>query len=648
MPLFNWTGNPWVDTGIAVMIARAKELKYQVTTIRDLTPDIIEQVCKSKMNCSGEEYSWLTNTNRRLNCYTMIFSSNGPLTNTSTNPTKTLDDLIKKIEQKRAQITETEKELESEKETLINTNNEKDIKKIKNKIKKLEKKIEKINIDIEKDLKKQQKRSDKQTDNRIEDKGLNEYVTIIKGLIEDIKNGTYSTGAFCEATGKFKATSVLEMSGKNIAKEWFPLAGTMSDVQTLPSASRSLRLSALSLLAVQLLPMGTAMLGGKLICFQTNDVAINNVPLFQSMVEEVYRETMQKAALTDKVETWGKDGGYNSITFLLLGRINDLIQRKSLEELPEYICLNLWRFSNTGQDPYLEIIEIPNDAIQFLWEAWRGKLKGEIERYLSDEQNFNKKESQLLQCIKEKKEYHPFYPYKVESKKTKSFIRTPASIELFDLYTVKILGYLPEALAIAKWIAGETKKIIKDKDLQTVKENLSEYYRQIKNIIIKLSEVSLSLEDYLILFPCDIYPLRPVYSKHSTSARIVWFYLNHDIKDAEHPMIGGDIAMVAHPKYPKIKTFAQDFFDYYIGKEGKERFEKRILTAFKQDQVKPYTIEDWFASLAEIKDGYSNEEWDDLCRDENGNNEVWEVLFQLRLELTNLYREKYKAWNQII
>ena len=52
--------------------------------------------------------------------------------------------------------------------------------------------------------------------------------------------------------------------------------------------------------------MGTAMLGGKLICFQTNDVAINDVPLFQSMVEEVYRETMQKAALTDKVETWGK------------------------------------------------------------------------------------------------------------------------------------------------------------------------------------------------------------------------------------------------------------------------------------------------------------------------------------------------------
>jgi len=80
MPLFNWTGNPWVDTGLAVMIARAKELKLPIKTINDLTPDIIERVCKSKINDSGKEYSWLTDINRRLNCYTMIFTKNGPLT----------------------------------------------------------------------------------------------------------------------------------------------------------------------------------------------------------------------------------------------------------------------------------------------------------------------------------------------------------------------------------------------------------------------------------------------------------------------------------------------------------------------------------------------------------------------------------------
>jgi hypothetical protein len=37
--------------------------------------------------------------------------------------------------------------------------------------------------------------------------------------------------------------------------------------------------------------------------------------------------------------------------------------------------------------------------------------------------------------------------------------------------------------------------------------------------------------------------------------------------------------------------------------------------------------------------GTRNEDWDDLCRDEQGNSVVYEVRFQLRLELANLYRQ---------
>lgn len=637
--LFTWTGNPWVDTGLAVIISRAKELKLPAKTICDLTPDIIEQVCKSAMGGSSKEYSWLVDINRKLNCYTMIFSNNGPLTNTSTNPIKTLKDLNNKINKKEREVDELQKELDADKSKLSSPITPKDKKKTESNIKKLEKKIEKIKIDLAKDFGKQQiKLNANKGMTTTEDKGVEEYIAIVKELVEDIKNGTYSTDDSCEATGIFKATSVLEKNGKNIAKEWFPLLGTMSDVQTLPSGSRAIRLSALSLLAAQFMPMGMAMLGGKLVCFQTNDIAVNDVPIFQSMVDEIYRETMQKAALSDKVETWGKNGGYNSITFLLLGRMNDLIQRKNLDELPEYICINLWRFSNSGQDPYLELIEIPNEAIQFLWEAWRSQLKNEIEQYLKAEQNFSKGEFHLLQRIKEKKEYYPFYPYNG---------RKAASVNLLGLYAQNILGYRTEQLEMAKWIAEEIKKIVDAKKLLKLKENLYEDYQQMKNIIIQLAETSLSLDDYLILFPCTIHPIRADREKQSISRRIIWFYLNHDLTNTKQPKIGGDIVMFVHPKYPKIKSFAHDFFEYYIGKEGKERFEKRILSAFKQGQVKPYAVEDWFATLAEIKDGYTNGEWDDLCRDENGNSEVWEVLFQLRLELTNLYRNKYKVNKQI-
>ena len=165
------------------------------------------------------------------------------------------------------------------------------------------------------------------------------------------------------------------------------------------------------------------------------------MPLFQVMVEEIYKETRKKIGLQNKVETWGKDGGYNSLTYLLLGRLNDLIQRKSLDDLPGYICLNLLRFSNSGQDPFLEIIEIPNDAIQFLWEVWRSKLRDEIYLYLKAEENFSKKESRLLQCIQDKREYFPFYPSKNKVKVKKHLEHNFASIELFDLYNKNILGY---------------------------------------------------------------------------------------------------------------------------------------------------------------------------------------------------------------
>ena len=80
MGYFEWTGNPFVDTGLAVIIARAKELGNRIDSINDLTEDIFESVFKSKMEGSDEEYSWITQSNRKLNSYTMIFSNNGPLT----------------------------------------------------------------------------------------------------------------------------------------------------------------------------------------------------------------------------------------------------------------------------------------------------------------------------------------------------------------------------------------------------------------------------------------------------------------------------------------------------------------------------------------------------------------------------------------
>jgi hypothetical protein len=39
---FEWMGNPFVDTGLAVIITRAKEIGINVNTVSELTPEIFK------------------------------------------------------------------------------------------------------------------------------------------------------------------------------------------------------------------------------------------------------------------------------------------------------------------------------------------------------------------------------------------------------------------------------------------------------------------------------------------------------------------------------------------------------------------------------------------------------------------------------
>ncbi len=97
---------------------------------------------------------------------------------------------------------------------------------------------------------------------------------------------------------------------------------------------------------------------------------------------------------------------------------------------------------------------------------------------------------------------------------------------------------------------------------------------------------------------------------------------------------------------PKIKQFARDVFDHYSEWHGLGRVKRDILDAFRHGNITTGDLQRWFCNLAETKEGYTNEDWDDLCRDEDGNNVTAELRFQFRLEIANLYRhavEKQQA-----
>lgn len=135
---------------------------------------------------------------------------------------------------------------------------------------------------------------------------------------------------------------------------------------------------------------------------------------------------------------------------------------------------------------------------------------------------------------------------------------------------------------------------------------------------------------------------------------VFWFYLHHAAKGSQaenaagaavtsRKELGGGIAMFTNPK---IKSFARDVFDYYLEKQGgKDRrrglewIKKNILEKFKRQEITTGTLRRWFCLLAEIKPEYQNEDWDALCRDDSGREMTGELRFQFRLEIANLYRE---------
>ncbi|MCL4497886.1 MAG: hypothetical protein M1412_06520 [Deltaproteobacteria bacterium] len=224
----------------------------------------------------------------------------------------------------------------------------------------------------------------------------------------------------------------------------------------------------------------------------------------------------------------------------------------------------------------------------------------------------------------------------------------PASKPLFALYQTNILGRSEIALSVAEWIAYNLKERLKNdkKQLELFIQKLGDLKDinkcrpKLKEIFTEFAEKGiLSYEQYAALFP--ITGNKPI-RVDNFGWRFIWFYLNHENLNSNPPknMEGKD--MVIDNRFQrKIKDFAKDVFDWYVEKNGEDKFKRKILDGFKNDKIGNFVLQDWFCNLAEItgKEGYTLDSWDDLCRDENGINNTYELRFQLRLELTNLYRQ---------
>lgn len=658
MAILNWTGNPLVDTGLAVAFVKANRKSPEEMTVEDFK------------NVIGDG-KWLTHANEHLNSYVCLFA-NGFLN----RQVKTKDKPAQRIK----------------------------------------------------------------------------YEKIIAALLEDFESsfsiGVDSTNC-CECTGVFpSANKTLERLSEQFRKDGilkkgqrldigrnaFPLIGSITnDAGALPAASREPQLSAFALLCVQMASLAAIMLKGKIAFFQYTEPN-----LLVSHVKQLYDE------ITAKLDTIKKEGGVaitaigtgkgsRSTALMLLNEFDHLKNDLEIEDLPEYISLNLWLVINSGTSVDCEVIEIPNAALKFIWKAaTAAEFSDEIKTLLRTE-----KQKSILDCIENKEEYEPFYPIpkskpipadlffkaknmlssdnqykaekieKAERDEFESLIKSnivtaenkekkkanekqpqnhtkkerpktiiellndefkqnkkneikdiidqinkatskPASKPLFALYQTNILGRSEIALSVAEWIAYNLKERLKNDKKQIGLfiqklgdfKDVNKYRQKLKKIFTEFAEEGiLSYEQYAALFP--ITGNKPIHVDNF-GWRFIWFYLNHENLNSNPPKnTEGKDMIIDNLFQRKIKDFAKDEFDWYVKNNGVDKFKRKILNGFKNDKIGNFDLQNWFCNLAEIpgKEGYTLEEWDDLCRDEDGINRTYELRFQLRLELANLYRQ---------
>lgn len=551
MRIFNWTGNPFVDTGLMVILHLANKNDISELTYENMTT----------VFGNGKE---LARMNAKLKSFTMVFGRNGPLTNGYGYK----------------QGTPSEK-----------------------------------NYQI--------------------------YINLVKGLLvaSQIKD---NDGYLCEICGietNFNFANLYEQvlskagekikEGKVLGREWFPLSGSLgSDAQALPAASRAMNICPTCLFSIHYLPVALILLGGRAAVFQSTSQTFT-----MDLVSAIVEDTIARVKAGNG-NTLGKKEGTRVLTARLLDYFKRLQDEKRWCNLPDYTNLLIWKFSNSGTGADCELEEIPNNALVFLWEAVHYGLRQEINKILENEHKDPK--FQLLTAIREGKDYKGLYPYKENP---------GANTKLFVLYQLKICNATRSALKIAQIIASKFFNSLDSKGRKNIKAEIfkdNTNRSKVRRLMADIAEsIELSFIDYTQLFPeISRHPIKVAWK----GWELIRFFLYHpDDKEWEQKFNNIEEGGNNVKPHPLIRKASELYFNDYVERRGLERFHRNILEEFKRGALKRKWLEGVFLRLAEK--GYSEftvENWEEFCCDEDGNPVLSELLFQMRLNLANLYGKKIK------
>ncbi len=520
------SGNPFVDTGLMVLAALAEKDHVSDLSLADIR----------RVFGDGRQ---LARNNRGLKCFTMVFGTNGPLTQPAYNKS-----------------------------------------------------------------------------------GKNEeiYLGILKQLL-DCADKEGKSGPRCDITGirtafDFHAACAKALSDggvpvpekKWIGRDWVPLGGSLgNDAQALPVASRPLHVSALALLALQYLPLGLFLFRGKLTCYQSsaND-------LTQALVSDVVADNLNRLSLGNS-EILGKGSGTGIVLDFLIRRFELLKE----ESLPAGSELMLWLFSNSGTGADCDVEQVPERALAFVYEIMVGGFGSEVRNLIANEGKDSR--FQLFECIRGSRDYRGLY----------SFKNWPgASPQFYELYQTRVCGKSRAALSVARKLSSGMVSGLDKKRLKEVRkpEFLNSFSG--KNSVRRMMIENLTANEYDSLFPTiQQHPIKV----DQSGWQFLRYYLSRQEEDAR-PFT--DKAFDMKTTHPKIVQIAEAYV-----KNRDPRKIKNLLDRMAQRKVGIDWLEDVFCRMAEEHKDWDFGAWDEFVRDEDGKNVAFELFFQLRLYLSNLYRE---------
>jgi CRISPR-associated protein Cst1 len=391
-------------------------------------------------------------------------------------------------------------------------------------------------------------------------------------------------------------------------RDWFPLAGSIgSDAQALPAGSRTPNLCAKCLFAVHYLPQGVILRDGRLAVFQST-----SKDFFYTYVSIIERDIDDRIRLDKNFQTCGSKEGSAAVVKKTLDTMYHM------QFIDPGTSLFVWLFSNSGTGPECSIDEIPNDALQFLFEANKEPLQRE--ELLQLVRKNKNPEYSFMNSIEKGADYYGLYPSKKYS---------GVSPELFVLYQTRIRKVSNHSLNVACKIARYLKESFSDaKKFEDFKRDFKNDFtkqNRVKKTVAELvSNGELTFRDYLALFAKST---NDSLTLNGDAWKFISYYLYHtdwlNSVDSQvtYRTVSDDLLL-----YVGVIIFEDQ-----LANLGAERFKKEVIDKFTLGKITPFWLRRQFLKSAISHEGFTYEAWKALFLNAQGKEVLYEPLFRFRL-----------------